>query len=135
LETAPDKAVVLVVDDDEDDCLFIRKALEETAADVNLVFLRNGLDLINFLRAGKSRPDLILLDLNMPLMGGKEALIEIESDGDFGNLPVAVLTTSNEETDRHFCIEHGAKGFFTKPHDFRVFSSLVQSLIRQFVTN
>jgi CheY-like chemotaxis protein len=135
MDMIEDTAVVLVAEDDEDDCLFISEALKGAASNIELLFLKTGLDLINFLREGQIRPDLILLDLNMPVMGGKEALVEIQSDQTLRDLPVVILTTSSEDEDRRFCLDRGAKAFFTKPAGLAQLSGLLESLIKQFVTN
>jgi CheY-like chemotaxis protein len=135
MEKVEDSAVVLVVEDDEDDCLFISEALKGAEANIELVFLKTGLELINFLREEQTRPDLILLDLNMPVMGGREALAEIHSDRSLRDLPVVVFTTSQEEDDHKFCLARGAKAFFTKPAGFRELSELLESLIRKNLLN
>jgi CheY-like chemotaxis protein len=72
------------------------------------------------------RPGLVLLDLNMPRMNGREVLKEMKSDPDLKRIPVVVLTTSDEEMDVMHCYEHGANTFITKPVDFNKF---VQAII------
>jgi CheY-like chemotaxis protein len=113
-------ANILMVDDDEDDCLLVRDVFKENGLSAALQFLENGEELMSYLRRqGKyremPRPDLILLDLNMPRKDGREALQEIKSDSSLRSIPVIILTTSKEERDISFCYDAGASAYITKP--------------------
>jgi CheY-like chemotaxis protein len=116
--------MVLIADDDQDDCMLIGEAVEETNMPVHLSFVEDGEDLIDYLyRRGKydgntPRPDLILLDLNMPRKDGREALKEIKSDPDLQKIPIVILTTSKEEEDIIRSYNLGANSFITKPVTF-----------------
>jgi two-component system response regulator len=115
--------VILMADDDSDDCMFVRDALR--GKPVNLQFVENGLELLDYLlcrgsyKGGYPRPDLILLDLNMPKMGGKEALAIIKADPHLRSVPVVILTTSHEECEVHRCYELGANTYIVKPLTFQ----------------
>jgi CheY-like chemotaxis protein len=124
------KRSLVIAEDDEDDREFYEAALTESAKCVDFVFVGNGVELIEYLRAHESLPDLIFLDLNMPLMDGREALKVIRSHPKFKDIPVVCITTSSNKDDRSLCFGHGA-GFFTKPARISEFSALVQSQVRK----
>lgn len=98
---------ILMADDDEDDIMFAYNALKECRLANDFHSVRNGEELLDYLYrrgnyqklADSPRPGLILLDLNMPLMDGREALKEIKADPDLRSIPVVVLTTSAAEED------------------------------------
>jgi CheY-like chemotaxis protein len=123
--------VILMADDDADDRLLAKDALDECRLPGNLHFVENGEELLDYLHhrekyAGGTdapRPGLILLDLNMPKKDGREALREIKSDPDLRQIPVIVLTTSQADTDIAQIYDLGANSFITKPVTFE---SLVQ---------
>jgi CheY-like chemotaxis protein len=117
---------ILIADDDQDDRLLIREAFEEAHLNNRLDFVENGIELLSYLRRqGKYddtkqyfSPSLVLLDLNMPLKDGREALMEIKRDLSLRHIPVIVLTTSKFEEDIIQSYNLGAAGFITKPVSF-----------------
>lgn len=127
---------ILMADDDEDDCLLASSAFEEAGMRVELRLVEDGRELMEYLRhqgvfsdpEHSPRPDLILLDLNMPKKDGREALVEIKSDPEFGGIPVVILTTSREERDIELCRKTGAASFISKPNDFGEWVKIVESL-------
>lgn len=114
---------ILLAEDDPDDRLFIRRAFRENNVRNNVHEVENGAQLLEFLRNpdafessdGMGRPCLILLDLNMPKMSGREALRELKSDPHLRSIPVVVLTTSNSESDVVYSYAQGANAYVTKP--------------------
>ncbi len=128
--------VILMADDDDDDRLLARDALSEGKVDGNLRFVENGEELMDYLcRRGKyqqasiaPRPGLILLDLNMPLKDGREALKEIKSDPDLKRIPVVVLTTSQADTDVSQVYELGANSFISKPFQFEALVGVMKAI-------
>lgn len=118
--------MILMADDDSDDRMMARDAFEVNRLDNELRFVEDGEELMDYLfRRGKytdpkdsPRPGLILLDLNMPRMDGREALKEIKSDPDFHSIPVVVLTTSSAEEDVVRSYDLGVNSFITKPVSF-----------------
>ena len=115
--------VILMAEDDSDDRLLTREAWAESRLINDLYFVEDGVELLDYLhRRGKyadaPRPDLILLDLNMPRMDGREALAEIKTDPDLRCIPVVVLTTSAAEEDIVRSYDLGVSGFITKPVTF-----------------
>jgi two-component system, response regulator len=117
---------ILLADDDEDDRLMTRDALRDARLHNELRFVVDGVDLMEYLRhegrygngADAPRPGLILLDLNMPRMDGREALREIKRDADLRSIPVVVLTTSKAEEDIVRTYDLGVNSFITKPVTF-----------------
>jgi CheY-like chemotaxis protein len=119
---------IMLVEDDPGDQKLIRTALMGQGYEINLVIASCGESAINYLQMCKEdsekyqRPCLILLDLNMPGMGGKEFLRKIKVDNELCAIPVVVVTTSDSETDIRECYELQAAGYIQKsavPKDFR----------------
>ena len=126
MRKAQEPVTILMADDDEEDRMMTREALEEVAPANRLRFVRDGEELVEYLyRRGRyvdpaesPRPDLLLLDLKMSRKNGHEALREIRTDPGFRSMPVVVLTTSKAEEDIRRAYELGVNSFITKPADF-----------------
>jgi CheY-like chemotaxis protein len=123
------KRFILIAEDDEDDRTFYEVALRELSGRVAFEFVGNGRELIDCLSSRDSFPDLIFLNINMPLMDGLEALRIMRSHPKFKDIPVVCFTTSSSIEERDFCLGHGA-AFHTKPPSISEFSAVVQSEIR-----
>ena len=129
--------VILMADDDADDRLLAKDALNECKITNALHFVENGEELLDYLRQeGKyaslvdtPRPGLILLDLNMPRKDGREALQEIKADPKLRSIPVVVLTTSKADTDISRIYELGANSFITKPVSFDALIKVMSDLV------
>lgn len=122
------KPVVVMADDDEDDCLVARDAFEESGEGGTFVCVEDGLELMAYLADSGYRPALILLDLNMPRQDGREALQKIKSTPTLETIPIVVLTTSREARDKVFAQEMGADHFITKPATFGEWVAMMQLL-------
>ncbi|MER0439172.1 response regulator [Emticicia sp. W12TSBA100-4] len=130
------KLVILVADDDEDDQLFTKEAFEESKLLVDIRFVNDGLELLDYLKQQSKyansedfpKPALILLDLNMPKMDGREALKVIKSDSKLKLIPVVALTTSKAEQDVLKTYELGINSFITKPVTIADFIEIAQTL-------
>ncbi len=128
--------VILVADDDEEDCMLIKDAFKEGLLMNGLRFVGDGEELMDYLhRRGKykdpstsPRPGIILLDLNMPRKDGRESLKEIKSDPDLKGIPVVILTTSREEEDVLRSYNLGANSYITKPVTFAGLVSAIKAL-------
>jgi CheY-like chemotaxis protein len=128
--------VVLMADDDADDRLLAKDALQECQSPHALEFVENGEQLMDYLhRRGKynglngdHRPGLILLDLNMPRKDGREALREIKSDPALRRIPVVILTTSTADTDIARAYDLGANSFISKPVAFEALVKVMRAL-------
>ncbi len=124
---------ILLVEDNPVDATMTKEALLEGKIKVNLNVVTDGVEAMKFLkRIGlykkAPRPDLILLDLNLPKKSGREVLQEIKSDGDLKTIPVVVLTTSKAEEDivRSYALH--ANCFISKPVDLDQFTDVVKSI-------
>lgn len=117
---------ILLAEDDPDDQYLIGEALDESGVGVELYVVEDGEDLLDYLnRRGKYAnseqyplPRLILLDLNMPRLDGREALRLIKASPEFRRIPVVVLTTSQAEEDVYRTYDLGISGYITKPVSF-----------------
>jgi CheY-like chemotaxis protein len=114
---------ILMVDDDPDDRLLFKEACEEVRLRNPIEFLENGEQLVDYLKRqgsyanlqGAPYPGIILLDLNMPLKDGREALEEIKNDAELRHIPIIVLTTSKDEDDILSSYGLGASSYIVKP--------------------
>ena len=126
MESHPKLITILVADDDADDRLMAQEALEECRLANQVRFVENGVELLSYLRReGKyadpkvaPSPGLILLDLNMPKMDGREALREIKADPTLRRIPIVVMTTSKAEEDIYRTYDLGVSSYVTKPVSF-----------------
>jgi len=132
-KTTPSPINILLVDDDPGDVMLTRKALESGKVFNSLSVAEDGVEALAFLRReGKfknaPRPDLILLDLNMPRKDGRETLLELKSDDQFRSIPVVVLTTSDADKDIVKSYDLQASCYITKPVDLPQFTKVIQSV-------
>ncbi len=111
---------VLIVDDDADDREIIRDAFMSSSNHLEYIFLESGDALLDYLKANSQSalPSLILLDLNMPGMDGREALKEIKENNAFQHIPTVIFTTSSSPRDKQMAYQLGANCFVTKPDTF-----------------
>lgn len=124
---------VLLVEDNPADVRLTQEALKDGRVLVNLTVASDGVEAIDILkRAGphttKARPDLILLDLNLPRKNGREVLEEIKADDDLKRIPVIVMTTSKAEQDIYKAYNLNANCYVTKPVDLDEFLNVVRSI-------
>ncbi|HVG12952.1 MAG TPA: response regulator [Flavisolibacter sp.] len=118
-----------LVDDDADDIELFEEVLKEISPSTVLTAAVNGKEALQKLRTQETRrPDVLFLDLNMPLMGGKECLKEIKADPHLQNLPVIMYTTSSHSKDIEETIISGALAFITKPTGTKELKYILSSL-------
>jgi CheY-like chemotaxis protein len=117
---------ILLIDDDDDDQLIFRDALRETAHSCECRVASNGLEGLAILNGEKKLPDMIFLDLNMPLMNGVEFLKQIKQHAAYKLIPVIIFTTSNSPDDIENLPKLGANRIITKSADFR---QLIEKLL------
>jgi chemotaxis family two-component system response regulator Rcp1 len=127
------QANILLIEDSEADVRLTREVLKDSKLKVSLEVVNDGVEAIRFLKGeGKNRnsirPDLILLDLNLPKKDGKEVLKEIKEDDDLKRIPVVILTVSKNEEDILKSYNLGANCFITKPVDLEQFIIVVNSI-------
>ncbi len=131
--------LILMADDDADDRMLTKEALEESHLKNELRFVFDGEELLDYLHrrraysppASAPRPGIILLDLNMPKKDGREALREIKADPALRQIPIVVLTTSKAEEDIFRTYDLGANSYITKPVTFEGLVGVMKSL-RQY---
>lgn len=132
-------AEILLVEDNEDDVFLTRAAFEEAGLKINLHHVDNGEKCLQYLRkqgdyADAPTPDLILLDMHMPLMDGYEVLSEIVKDEALRHFPVVVLTTSFEAADIQKMYKLRCSSYITKPIDFDNFVKAISQLAGYWLT-
>ncbi|HEX5272375.1 MAG TPA: response regulator [Gemmataceae bacterium] len=127
---------ILLVEDNPADVEITRRALRESAAPVELIVVRDGQEAIDYLlrqgghaEPGEWRlPDLILLDLNLPRMTGREVLERLRATDNFRSVPVVVLTTSTRPEDVRALYAAGANTYIEKPQDFKQFVEVLKTV-------
>ncbi|MEU4381459.1 response regulator [Micromonospora echinofusca] len=129
----PSPVRILVVDDDPGDVLMIEEALADSDVDKVIDVVSDGQEAMEFLRregrhTDARRPDVILLDLNMPRMDGRQVLGEVKGDEDLRTIPIVVLTTSNADTDIVGSYTLQANAYVTKPIDLDDFNDVVRRI-------
>ena len=133
-----ERIIILMADDDPDDCLMIKEALEESPLACDLYYVEDGEELMDYLNhRGKysapetsPTPGLILLDLNMPKKDGREALKEIKADQELKRIPIVVLTTSKAEEDIQRTYNLGVNSFISKPVSFESLVEIMKTLTK-----
>ena len=118
---------VLYIDDDPDDRQIFEEAVQSLHPDYVCVTAQDGMDALSYLSL-HDPPDIIFLDLNMPLMDGKTCLGEIRGNKQTGHLPVIIFTTSSSPGERMECENLGATDFLMKPVSYRHMRDLLQSV-------
>ncbi len=133
--------VILMAEDDADDRLLCQQALAESRVVNELRFVEDGEQLLDYLYRrnqyaepeSSPRPGLILLDLNMPRMDGREALRIIKADPSLRKIPIVIMTTSQAEEDIDRSYDYGANSFVTKPVTFERLVELMQTMGRYWI--
>lgn len=133
---------ILIANDDSAFCLLIEEALEEVRSNLALFFVEDGEQLLDYLyRHGPYQdpikspsPDLLLLDLNMPKLDGREALTQIKSDPKLKTIPIVILSSSYHEEDISKCYNAGANSFIVNPLTFDKLSSAMQSVCNYWLS-
>lgn len=123
-------ASIVICDDDEDDLYLVKSIFNDTKFSNQTVYLKNGTELLEYLQNQKKETSvgLVLLDLNMPKMDGRETLKIIKSNPEFRRIPVVILTTSNAPQDIEKCYELGANCFMTKPSSYEGLNDAIKTL-------
>ncbi|RLE37691.1 response regulator, partial [Candidatus Acetothermia bacterium] len=128
-----DKIKVLVVEDDPNDVMIIKRAMRKSGAHCDLYFAADGEEALDFLYhrgefTDAPRPDLILLDWRLPKMSGLEVLEQIKNDDQLRRIPVIVLTVSTSQEDMVKAYDSGAASYMNKPVDSKDFERLIQTV-------
>jgi CheY-like chemotaxis protein len=125
------KNTILWADDDADDLLLMKEILLKNGRNYEIVEVRNGKEALDFLNHSKGTPDfpcLIILDINMPILDGKETLSILKKTEEFKAIPVVVFTTSSSELDKLFCKKYQVE-MITKPPHYKSLEKAVLKLL------
>lgn len=110
---------ILVVDDDKEDHLILQEYFKDAGIEENLIRFaengRNALDYLSHLAADEELPNLIVLDLNMPIMNGTQTLLYLKQEPRYKKIPVIIFSTSENENEKRKCLSFGATDYLVKP--------------------
>ncbi|MBC3787035.1 response regulator [Spirosoma utsteinense] len=126
---------VFIVDDDEDDRFLVQQVFNQQSPDSQLKTLSNGAELLETLAESVRLPNLILLDLNMPVMSGLETLERVRQNPAYESVPIVILTTSDQAIDRQVASRLRANGFITKPPTIKQYNEVVLNLQREWLSD
>jgi CheY-like chemotaxis protein len=120
---------VLYADDDADDKLWVTEACQALNSSLQIEFLANGRDVLNYLSAAPSGlPMLIVLDLNMPELDGRQTLRKLKGDEQYKKIPVIIVTTSSNKVDREICQRLGAELYLIKPDTHSEWQNIIRQM-------
>ena len=120
---------IVIAEDDEDDRFIIENAFRRDPQFATVDLVRNGRELLEYLRKKNSRPDVILTDINMPVMDGLQALEEIRSDQELRSIPAFVYSTTVNPAYQLKCLELGTRGYLTKPNSLQDFNLIPGKIV------
>lgn len=129
MEVVPNNPVILYAEDDYDDFESVKEALDQLSDQQTLVHARNGEEAVSYLQNAGVLPSLVVLDLNMPIMDGKEVLQWMKSSNEYKAIPIMVFTTSSREEDVKLCQKHDCT-FFRKPTLYRDLLHVAQTMLQ-----
>lgn len=120
---------IVLAEDDKDDQEIFMEALDATEVASEVTTVQNGKELVDILKDGtEPKPDIIFIDINMPIKGGKEALTEIKSDEELKEIPAVMLSTSNNQKDIEDTFNKGASLYIQKPNSFASFILILKKV-------
>ncbi|MBD0276639.1 MAG: response regulator [Flavisolibacter sp.] len=121
---------ILYADDDSDDKFFLDETISSSGLPADMVYVSDGAEAIRYLetiQATGKLPSLIVLDMNMPRLDGKQTLSYIKEHPKFSSIPVIILSTSENKKDKDFCTQKGAASYLKKPAHMRGYHDIVKS--------
>lgn len=130
VKTAP---LIYIIDDDTDDCELLQSALSSIDSYIQCITAHNGLDAMKILRDLTVLPDVIVLDLNMPMVNGKEVLKELKNDEAFAEIPVVIYTTSSDEKDKADALKSGADQYIVKPSSYKGIENVANTILSRIM--
>jgi len=123
------KKFILYADDDSDDVTWVSEACKNLDLNWDIAFVSNGREVMEFLHETQTHtPSLVVLDLNMPEMDGRQTLQQIKNSDLYKNIPVVIVTTSGNKMDKEVCKRLGASLYLTKPDSYREWQDVVLQL-------
>lgn len=125
------RPIVLCVDDDPDDQMMVLDTILELDSTIRVASALNGVEAMSFLYGARERgelPSLVIMDINMPLMDGKQALTLIKKDKDLSRIPVVLFTTSSSDLDKAFAARHDVE-LITKPIKYEELHNFIKRIL------
>jgi CheY-like chemotaxis protein len=132
--TSVTSPLIILVDDDSDDLFLLGQVILAQYPSCQLITCSNGQEFIHFMERSPILPDLVLLDINMPIMDGFEALALLRQKSRYESTPVVMFTTSNQVSDRQQAAELKAVDFITKPTTLEQYNQIVLRLAQQWIS-
>ena len=129
MEQVSGRPIILYAEDDFDDFESVKEALDQLSNNQILLHAKNGAEAVSFVENATVLPSLIVLDLNMPVMDGKEVLQWLKGKEEYKNVPVMIFTTSSREEDVKLCQKHSCT-FFRKPTLYRDLLHVAQAMLQ-----
>ncbi len=129
------KLHILLIEDDPDDVELLETAFKDREEAAEFTVISQGDRVLPFLSDCEVLPDLLLLDLNLPKVHGREVLASIKSHDAYKSLPVIILTTSSAQSDIDYCLTTGADFYFTKPTKLAEFYKIVNTVVETALKN
>ena len=126
---------ILYADDDADDCELLVEALEQIDPTIQCRMASDGLDALNILRRDDELPDYIFLDVNMPVMDGKNCLENLKRDERLKNIPVVIYSTTHDREEIRELYAMGAEEFIQKPNSFTDLCETLRDVIERLQSN
>ena len=120
---------ILYVDDDQEDLEIFEEAINTISSSIKFLSARSAVDALELLGQQKELPNMIFVDINMPVMSGKEFLKTVKINRQLRNIPVVMYTTSRQQTEKDECKQLGAKDFITKPATFPILIEKLKNAI------
>lgn len=121
---------ILYADDDSDDCFFLSESIVSNGLNANMVFVSDGQEAITYMeRTPEPLPSLVILDLNMPRMNGKETLAFLKTHPRYQSIPVIILSTSASKEEMEACTAQGALSYFVKPSHLAGYEPIVKACL------
>lgn len=131
------QALLLVAEDDPDDQYFFQEAVAVACPkEVETHYAFDGAQLLKLLREKRRenyRRNLVVLDLNMHVRDGRATLLELKAEPDFADIPVVILTTSDNQDDLEYCRQHGATAYFRKPSTIVELVNIIRDLCNDYL--
>ncbi len=129
-----EQPLFLLVDDDPDDIMLLKDAIHSINKDIRFAEARDGREALKYLKAAKLReelPNLVVLDINMPILNGREVITMIKEQHDLVQVPLVVFSTSSYPGDVSYCSEHGVE-LITKPFGMKLLIEIAQKLLAKY---
>ena len=120
---------ILLIEDDSDDIELLQEALKNHAIAFEMEVIKDGKMALDHIRIGKAAPEIVILDLNLPKVHGKELILEIKAQTIFKDIPLLVLTTSSAKEDIEYAYKYGAAKYLIKPTTMERIREMVETIV------